>query len=122
MAESWDEKTNWGLRPTWFEPRMYFGARASISTGHIKLIKSQESVHVVDGVTEEEWKDFMHWIREVALPIADHHVVNMDDNWIDLRGEDKGYRLVAKELGNGRFLDIGAYTVKEEKDDSEFGG
>lgn len=103
-------RPEWGLYPKDSRPRIYWGARADIHNGMVKLPLDRQSFTTAPDVEEAEKKKFVTWVGTEAMPQLNQRVNSHDIAHIELSSSDGSYFCLAEGRGNGAFLYIGAYT------------
>ena len=103
----------WGIYPEGVTTRLYWGARAIITSGEVELLRDRQSFHKQEDVTEAEQRDFMDWINHKALPIVNIHVRAKDTAHIKLRSIYAPYYLNAEDRESDGYLYVGAYALQK---------
>ena len=109
-------RPEWGIYPEGVTTRLYWGARAIITSGKVELLSDRQSFHKREDVTEAEQRDFMDWINHKALPIVNAHVRGNDTAHIKLRSIYAPYFLIAEDRESEGYLYIGAYEPERTED------
>ena len=105
-------KPEWGIYPEGITPRMYWGARAIITSGEVELLWGRQSFEAEEDVSEAERDTFMDWINRKALPIVNIHVRGKNTEHIMLKSIYDPYFLIAEDRESGGYLYIGAYALR----------
>ena len=105
-------RPEWGLYPQKFRPRIYWGARAIITSGVVDLLPDRQSFTTHPSVDKDEKAEFVAWLDKQALPYLNQRLKERDTAHVEFASRYNRYLCIAEDRSSGGYLYIGAYTRK----------